>query len=60
MSDYDLLLPNVGVSLALSSFYNRLILALAAIRSAWGFKIVIILLSKVLEGPVGALLAAVF
>ena len=60
MSDYNLLLPNIGVSLALSSSYNRLILALAAIRSTWGFKTVIISLSKVLEGPAGALLAAVF
>ena len=60
MSDYNLLLPNIGVSLALSSSCNYLISALAAIRSTWGFKTVIILLSKVLEGPVGALLAAVF
>ena len=60
MSNYDLLSPNIGVSLALSSSYNYLISALAVIRSAWGFKIVIILLFKVLEGPAGALLAAVF
>ena len=60
MSDCNLLLPNIGVSLALSSSYNYLILMLVAIRSAWGFKIVIILLFKVLEGPAGALLAAVF
>ena len=60
MSNCDLLLPNIGVSLALSSSCNYLILALAAIRSAWGFKTVIVLLSKVLEGPVGALLAAIF
>ena len=60
MSNCDLLLPNIGVSLALSSSYNYLILALAAVRSAWGFKKVIISLSKVLEGPAGALLAAIF
>ena len=60
MSDCDLLSPNIGVSLALSSSCNYLILALAAVRSAWGFKTVIILLSKVLEGLAGALLAAVF
>ena len=60
MSDCGLLLLNAGVSLTLSSSYNHLILALAAVRSTWGFKTVIILLSKVLEGPAGALLAAVF
>ena len=60
MSDCNLLLPNIGVSLALSSSYNYLISALVAIRSAWGFKTVIILLSKVLKGPAGALLATVF
>ena len=60
VSDYDSSSPNIGVSLALSSSYNHLISALVAIRSAQGFKTVIILLSKVLEGLVGALLAAVF
>ena len=60
VSNCDLLLPNIRVSLALSSSYNHLILVLAAIRSAWGFKTVIVSLSKVLEGPAGALLATVF
>jgi hypothetical protein len=34
VSDCDLLSPNIGVSLALSSSCNHLILALVAVRSA--------------------------
>ena len=34
VSDCDLLSPNIGVSLALSSFYNYLISVLIAARSA--------------------------
>ena len=48
------------MSLALSSSHNHSILALAAVSSAWGFKTVIVSLSKVLEGPAKALLAVVF
>ena len=59
-SNCDSSSPDAGVSLALSSSCNYLILVLAAARSAWGFKTVIVSLSKVLEGPVGALLATVF
>jgi len=59
VSDNDLLL-DIGVSLALSSSRNYLILVLAAISSAWGVKIVIILLSEVFKGPTADLLAAIF
>ena len=48
------------MSLALSSFYSYLILALAAISSSLGVKTVIVLLSKVFKGPIVALPAAVF
>ena len=51
---------DTGVSLALSSSYSHLILALVAISSSPGVKTAIVLLSKVFEGPVAALLAAVF
>ena len=50
----------VGVSLALSSSRSYLILVLAAASSAWGFKILTVLLSEVFEGPTAALLAAIF
>ena len=50
------LLLDIGVFLALSNFYNYLILVLADISSAWGVKIVIILL-EVFKGPAAALLA---
>ena len=60
MSNGDLLPPDAEVSLALSSSRNYLILALAAVSSAWGFETVTISLSEVLEGPVADLLAAVF
>ena len=55
-----LLDAEVGVSLALSSSCSCLILVLAAASSAWGFKILTILLSKVFKGPTAALLAAMF
>ncbi len=48
------------MSLALSSFYSHLILALAAISSSWGVKTVIVLLLEVFKGPAAALLATVF
>ena len=60
VSNCDLLSPNTGVSLASSSSCNHLILALAAVSSAWGFKAVAVSLSKVFAGPVAALLATVF
>ena len=60
VSDCDLLLPDAGVSLALSSSRNHLISALAVVSSAWGFEAVAVLLSKVFAGPVAALLATVF
>ena len=50
----------VGVSLALSSSRSFLILVLAAISSAWGFKILTVLLSKVFKGPIATLLATIF
>ena len=50
----------VGVSLASSSSRSYLTLALATTSSAWGFKILTILLSKVFKGPIAALLATVF
>ena len=49
-----------GVSLALSSFYSCLILALAAVSFAWGVKMLIVSLFKVFAGPAVALPAAVF
>ena len=55
-----LLVAEVGVSLALSSSYSHLILVLAATSSAWGFKTLTVLLSKVFKGPIAALLAAMF
>jgi len=48
------------VSLVLSNSYSRLILVLATISSALGFKIVIISLSKVFKGLIAALLAIIF
>ena len=60
VSNCNLLSPNTGVSLASSSSRNRLISALAAVSSAWGFETVTVSLSKVLEGPAADLLAAVF
>ena len=46
--------------LVLSSSRNHLILALAAISSAWGVKILIISLSKAFTGPTIALPATMF
>ena len=46
--------------LVLSSSYNNLILALAAISSAWGVKTLIISLSKAFAGPIAALPTTVF
>ena len=60
VSDSNLLPPNIGVSLALSSSYNYLILVLTTVSSAQGFKTITVSLSKVLEGPVADLLAIVF
>src|SRR6266568_7870569 len=60
VSDGDLLPPDVGVSLVLSSSRNCSILALAVVNSAWGFEIVTVSLSEVLESPVADLLAVVF
>jgi len=48
------------VSLALSSSYSCLILALAAVSFAWGVKTLIVFLSKVFAGPAATLPAAVF
>ena len=48
------------MSLVLSNSYSRLILVLATISSALGFKIVIISLSKVFKGLIAALLAIIF
>ena len=48
------------MSLALSSFYSHLILALTAVSSAWGVKTLIVSLSKVFVGPTATLPAAVF
>ena len=48
------------VSLALSSFYSHLILALAAISFAWGVKTLIVFLSEVFVGPAAALPVTVF
>ena len=60
MSDCDLLSPDAGVSLVLSSSRNRLILALVVTSSAWGFEAVAVSLSKVFAGPVAALLVTMF
>ena len=46
--------------LVLSSSRNCLILALAAISSAWGVKILIISLSKAFVGPIAALPTTMF
>jgi hypothetical protein len=46
--------------LVLSSSYSRLILALAAISSAYGVKILIISLSKAFAGPTATLPTTVF
>ena len=48
------------MSLVLSSSYSRLISVLAAIRSAWGVKILIISLFKAFAGPAATLPTAVF
>ena len=48
------------MSLVSSSFYSYSILALAAMSSAWGVKMLIISLSKVFAGLVAALPAIVF
>ena len=48
------------MSLVLSSPYNRLISALAAIRSAWEVKILIASLSKAFVGPIATLPTTVF
>ena len=56
----DLSLFDVGVSLASSSSRNRLISALVAVSSAWGFETVTVLLFEVLEGPAADLLVTVF
>jgi hypothetical protein len=55
----DLLL-NIGVFLALNSSYSYLILVLAAVSSAQGVKMVIILSLELFKGPAAILLAAVF
>ena len=49
-----------GVSLASSSSYSYLILALTAVSFAWEVKTLIVSLSKVFAGPATALPAAVF
>ena len=54
------LLLDIGVFLVLSSSYNRLILALAAISSAWGVKTLIISLFEAFAGPIAALPATIF
>ena len=59
MSINDLLL-NIGVFLALNSSYSYLISILAAISSAWGVKILIVLSLEAFKGPVAALLAIIF
>ena len=59
MFDGDSLL-DIGVSLALSSSCNRLILALVAASSAWGFEAMAVSLSKVFAGLAAALLATMF
>jgi len=51
---------DIGVSLASSSSYRRLISVLAAISSAWGVKTVIVSLLEVVKGPTAALPATVF
>ena len=51
---------NTGVFLVLSSSYNCLISALAAISSAWGVKTLIVFLFKAFMGPTAALPTAVF
>jgi len=48
------------VFLVLNSFYNYLILALAAVSFTWGVKTLIVFLFKVFVGLAVALLAAVF
>ena len=48
------------MSLVLSSPYSRLISALAAIRSAYGVKILIISLSKAFAGPIATLPTTIF
>ena len=59
VSDGDSLL-DTRVSLASSSSRNRSISALVAANSAWGFEIMTVSLSEVLESPAADLLAAVF
>jgi len=51
---------DAGVFLALSSFYNCLILALAAVSFAWGVKTLIVFLSEVFAGLAAALPVTVF
>ena len=53
-------LLDIGVSLVLSSPYSRLILALAAISSAYRVKTLIISLSKAFADPIAALPTTVF
>ena len=60
MSLFNKLLLDIGVSLALSSSYSHLILALAAVSSSWGVKTVIVSPLEVFNGPAAALPAAVF
>ena len=54
------LLLDIGVSLASSSSYSRLISALVTISSFKGVETVIVLLSEVFKGPIAALPATVF
>ena len=48
------------MSLVLSSPYSRLILALAAVSSVWGVKILIISLSEAFAGPIATLPTTIF